>query len=429
MPVDYGTAGVQAEREVRRCITTRMNVEETQGTKGATEVQDEDLAVWNQGEHEEDAMIVEQIVQVLDQKTLKREQLPLLEPVDDEKSYDTQDDMTVKAGQEKSWICTCSCRQCFGSILEIPKGRTRCVCQHCPWSDQCGFLAMEGKQLCARCTGELQRGGNQPPAPTPIGAYGSWWSSDRSRQLGPSDVQAVRGQNRRSEGALPPQNDRRDEHGDDVDISRFRSAVDLLMYTAKDQFEIQQATPVVVRACIMQLPAMLNQRRLKRIVRYLRERGSMAAAHVVPDMLETCVDSGWAIALHCDSRATQQNMERIGLLLVEHLVCLADIYWVKGLNPRRMDGVCPNVYPHWMASYCRLRVAATTGARDRYRRGCVRECSDTRECGDTRGTTECEQQRAKGEQRRERRVCLVWRVGVWYQPAPGACSNQRRLRE
>ena len=80
------------------------------------------------------------------------------------------------------------------------------------------------------------------------------------------------------------------------------------MYVAKDQFEIQQATPVVVRACIMQLPAMLNQLRLKRIVRYLRERGSMAAAHVVPDMLETCVDSGWAIALHCDSRATQQNM-------------------------------------------------------------------------------------------------------------------------
>ena len=133
----------------------------------------------------------------------------------------------------------------------------------------------------------------------------------------------------------------------------------------------------------------------------------MAAAHVVPDMLETCVDSGWAIALHCDSRATQQNMEMIGLLLVEHLTlktyflkevvraCLADIYWVKGLNPRRMDGVCPNVYPHWMASYCRLRVAATTGARDRYRRGCVRECSDTRECGGTRGTTECEQQRAR----------------------------------
>ena len=298
---------------------------------------DEDLEVWEQEEHEEDVMI---IVQTLDQKTLKNEQLLEPEPDDDEMSYDMQDDMTVKAIQEKSWICTCSCRQCFGSILEIPEGRTRCVCRHCPWSDQCSFLAMKDEQLCARCTGELQRGGDRPPTHIPTGAYGSWWSPDRSRQLGASEVRAARGQTgKKSDETHPPPSDRgvRQSLGSyeleenwnlaemlaecvqdskptatpatldsaqqeqdmsmsiGTDDSQLRSAVDPLMYVATDQPEIQQA--VAAAAQDMKLSTMFDQWRLKRAVCYLTEQRPAVAVHVVPEVLEvpekleTSVDS------------------------------------------------------------------------------------------------------------------------------------------
>ena len=81
LPVDLGTAGVPAEREVRRRFTTKTSVEETQGTKRAAEVPAEDFAAWEQDEHDEDMVrTIEQIVQTLDQETLEDEQLPVPEP-------------------------------------------------------------------------------------------------------------------------------------------------------------------------------------------------------------------------------------------------------------------------------------------------------------------------------------------------------------